>query len=144
MVLCPALELTYTYVPPSIKSMLDLHVGLVNIKKPNSLTFFQTRNNTHKTWACGYTNNSVERFESPFICNLGCKRWHASVLRNKEISYNSNKKMFDFNLPEKLEVSQLRSLLICTLRSDFDSGRKVVLQTRIFFRLEKSSFKGAD
>ena len=28
------------------------------------------------------------------------------------------------------------SLLICTLRSDFEGGRKVVLQTRIFFWLE--------
>ena len=117
--------------------MLDLHVGLVNIKKPNSLTFFQTRNNTYDTWACGYTNNSVEWFESTFMCNLGCKRWHDSILRKdrnyKNISYNSKKKMFDFNLPEKLEVSQLRSLLICTLRSEFESGRKVVLQTRISF-----------
>jgi hypothetical protein len=36
------------------------------------------------------------------------------------------------------------SLLICTLRSEFEGARKVVLQTRIFFRLEKSGFANSD
>ena len=35
-------------------------------------------------------------------------------------------------------------LLICTLRSDFDGGRKVVLQTRIFFGLEKRDSANSD
>ena len=30
------------------------------------------------------------------------------------------------------------SLLICTLRNDFEGGRNMVLETHIFFRLEKS------
>ena len=36
------------------------------------------------------------------------------------------------------------SLLICTLRSDFESGRKVVLKTCIFFWLEKSGSANLD
>ena len=66
-----------------------------------------------ETWACGYTDNSVEGFASPIICNLeaGCKRWHDFHLRKdpdyKEISYNLNKKMFNINLPKNLEVSHL-------------------------------------
>ena len=36
------------------------------------------------------------------------------------------------------------SLLICTLRNDFEGARKVVLQTRIFFRLEKSGSAKSD
>ena len=65
------------------------------------------------TWACGYADNSVEGFTSPFICNVkaGCKRWHDFHLRKnpdyKDISYNSNKKMFNLNLPKNLEVSHL-------------------------------------
>ena len=65
------------------------------------------------TWDCGYADNSVEGFTSPLMCNVdaGCKRWHDSHLRKdpdyKDISYNSNKKMFNLNLPKNLEVSHL-------------------------------------
>ena len=65
------------------------------------------------TWACGYTDNSVEGFASPLMCNLkaGCQRWHDFHLRKnpdyQNISYDSNKKMFNLNLPKNLEVSHL-------------------------------------
>ena len=75
--------------------------------------FFQNRSSTVDvdTWACGYTDNSVEGFASPFMCKAGCKRWHDSHLRKdpdyKDIFYDSNKKMFNLNLPKNLEVSHL-------------------------------------
>ena len=61
--------------------------------------------------ACGYPDNSVRGYESVSICGLGCKEWHHSHLHyNPEYKNPYNKSvMFDFNLPEDLEVSNLQS-----------------------------------